>query len=89
MSTENEESNNVRRKAKGTDYEDKLRVEDFRRVEESGDSLEDNRETQCNQEDGVEEGTEDLCSQPLRIVSEDQLRKEPVYNLRQRNIYRC
>lgn len=66
MTAQNEESNDVRGKAKGTDNEDKLRVEDFRRVEESCDSFEDDGQTQCNQEDGVEEGTEDLCSQPLR-----------------------
>ena len=73
MSAQNEESNTIREQAQGTDDEDQLRVQDFRRIQESGYGFENDGEAQCDQEDGIEEGAEDLCPQPLCDVSEVQL----------------
>ena len=70
VSTQDEESNNVRGKAQRTDDKDKFWVGDHWRIDKSGNSFEDDRETQCDQEDGVEKSTENLCSQPLCDVSE-------------------
>lgn len=71
MSAQDEESNDVREEAQGTDDEDKLWVEDFWWIDKSGDSFENDGKTQCDQEDRIEESAENLCSQPLCDVSED------------------
>lgn len=89
MSAQDEESDNVREEAQGTNDEDKLRVEDFGRVDKSGNCFEDDGETQCDQEDGIEEGSKDLCPQPLSDVSKAQLSDQTCMNLLQRNTCRC
>ena len=62
MSAQDEESDNIREQAQGANDKDELRVQDFWRIQESGDSFEDDGEAQCDQEDGIEEGAENLCS---------------------------
>lgn len=57
MSTENEESHDIRSQAQTANNQNELWVCNSRNVDESCNRLEDDRETQGNQEYGVEEGT--------------------------------
>jgi len=57
MTTQDSKSNEIRGKAESADYEHNLRVVDFRRVEESRNGFEDDRNAQGDQENGVEKGT--------------------------------
>jgi hypothetical protein len=57
MTTQDGKSNEIRGKAESAYYEHNLRVVDLRRVEESGNGFEDDRNAQGDQENGVEKGT--------------------------------
>lgn len=69
VAAEDKKSDKVGGKAEGADDKDKLGVVNLGRVEESGDGLEDDGDAESNQEDGVEESTQNLCSQPLQSPS--------------------
>lgn len=65
VATEDKEADEVGGKAKCTNNENENRVFDFGRVKESGYGLEDDGDAEGDEEDGVEEGAENLGSQPL------------------------
>lgn len=61
----NHKANKVRSKTAAADDQDDLRVGDLRRVNESCDRLENDGDAKSNQEDGVEEATKNLGTNPL------------------------
>ena len=65
MTSEHDESYQVGGQAAGADDEHELGVRDVGRVEESSDGLKEDRNAESDKEDGVEEGTKDLGTEPL------------------------
>ncbi|GKT41798.1 uncharacterized protein ColSpa_01978 [Colletotrichum spaethianum] len=65
VAAEDKEADEVRGETEGTDDENQLGVIDLGRVEESGNGFENDGDAECDEEDGVEEGTENLSAQPL------------------------
>lgn len=69
MATQDDETDKVGEETGATDDEDELGVLDLGRLDESGDGFEDDGDAEGDKEDGVEKGTENLGSYPLRRTS--------------------
>ena len=57
VTSQYEESSEVRRKAQRTNDKNKLRVANLRGVDEAGDSFEDDGEAKGDEKHGIKEGT--------------------------------
>ena len=66
---EEEETEDVGCEAKAAHDEDELGVGDFLRFDKSLDGFEEDGETECDEEDAIDQGTEGLGSLPLEVVS--------------------
>lgn len=66
VAAEDKESDEVGEEASGTDDKHQLGVADLRGLDESGQGFEDNGNAEGDEEDGVEEGTEDLSAHPTK-----------------------
>lgn len=64
VAAKHHETDEVRGEAEAANNEDELRVGNLGGLEEPGDGLEDDGDAKRDQEDGVEEGAQDLCAQP-------------------------
>lgn len=61
---EQEEADDVGQQAAGADSQDQLGVGDDRRTEHSLECLDEDGEAQGNEEDRIDEGAQDFCTQP-------------------------
>lgn len=80
MSAENDETNEVRGKAEGSNNQDQFRVFDGGWVDESAEGFEDDGDAKRNQEYGVEEGTENFRAQPLRQSYNQSVKEHRIKN---------
>lgn len=62
VAAKHHEADEVRGEAEAANNEDELRVGNLGGLKKSGDGLEDDGDAKRDQEDGVEEGAEDLCA---------------------------
>jgi hypothetical protein len=69
MASKDEETDKVGKQASAADSEDKLGVGDLRGLDETSQGFENNGYAKSDEEDGIEEGTENLGSHPLVRVS--------------------
>lgn len=84
MATEDEEADEVREETGTADGENEDGVADLWRLDETGESLENDRDAEGDEEDGVEKGTKDLGSHPLLLVSKRKAHEGRWCNIRQR-----
>lgn len=65
---EQDQADNVRSKTERADDQNELGLRDFLGFDKSLNGFEEDRETQCDQEDAIHERTERLCALPLYFV---------------------
>lgn len=65
VSSENSEANQVGSKPQATNNQNELGISDLGRVDKPRERFEDDGYTQSDEEDGIEEGTKNLGTEPL------------------------
>lgn len=66
VTTKDQKSDQVGEEASTTDNEYELRIVDLGWFDESSDGFQDDGDTKCDKEDGIEESTENFGSNPLQ-----------------------
>jgi hypothetical protein len=79
---EKDQADDVRSKTERADDQNELGLGDFLRFDKSLNSFEEDRETQCDQEDAVHERTKRLCALPLYLVNAVLVPAKLIYLLR-------